>query len=163
MGGIWSAAAALGCLGFLAILVLAQVARQIRRLPVRPAAVRLCQSSDLPEHLSAMFRAAEQDLQRLGFRFSHCEQAGSPFRVGDATVWTQVWVNDQEHCTASIVPSDVPDVYFPCHVAFSTRYGDGSTLLTVNGQAHRFVPGIPGLLLVDAWAPDVETHWQVHR
>jgi Zn-dependent protease/tetratricopeptide (TPR) repeat protein len=110
-----------------------------------------------------MFRAAEQDLQRLGFRFSHCEQAASPFRVGDATVWTQVCVNDQEHCTASIVPSDVPDACFPCHIAFSTRYRDGSTLLTVNGQAHRFVPGIPGLLLVDAWAPDVETHWQVHR
>ena len=152
-----------GILLALVALLVGRLVRQIRTLPLRPGSVVLRRREDLPEDLLPTFAAAEEGLAARGFRFAHCGEVASPFRIGQASLWVWVFTHPEERCSASLVNSELPDAYFPCHISFGTRYPDGTLLLTVNGREHQYMPGLPGVTIRDAWASDLEGHWQAHR
>ena len=152
-----------GVLLALVAVLLGRLVHQIRRLTLRPGSVVLRGREDLPRDLLPTFSAAAAGLTARGFRFSHCAEVASPFRVDQATLWVWVYWDPEERCGASVSSSELPDAYFPCHVSFVTRYPDATLLLTVNGREHQYMPGLPGVTLRDAWASDLEEQWRAHR
>lgn len=152
-----------GALLALALLLLGRLARQIMSLPVRRGTVTLRARKDLPADLLPTFLAVEAQLRALGFEHSHCEEASSPFRLTETPLWIWDFVHLGARCTASVVNSELPDRYFPCHVSFASRFDDDSLLLTVNAREQQYLPGVPGLEVVDAWSPDLAGQWQAHQ
>ncbi len=116
----------------------------------------------LPEYLNDVFRTCREQLEALGFVFSHTQIEDNIVVSSYCRKWQLVYFHEEEKTYATLSISTVPRLAEQHTVEFLTIFSDGHSLLTVNGTSCDILDRPPNTTLVDPFAETLEKQWQAH-
>ena len=148
---------------FLVAFIAFQIIRQITNIPIVRATMALRDRSEMPQHLQGAFAEAEQQLQALGFYYSHCQLIDESTDSLSSQRWLLIYRHPQQRCGAVISSSLRLGQGKPYSIEFTAYDCSGKLLSTTNGFAHNLIRGFPDYILIDAYTAKLEQQWQTHR
>lgn len=134
--------------------------RQVAGGAIRKARVELHAAEDAPAVLVGCFEPAAQQLQALGFEFSHWQTIEGFF--SSSRRWSLVYVHPVEKAVAWVEPTSHPGSGHAWDIGFYSWNPDGSGFGTVSWRLHQMIPGAPGWTYDDAQTSIIIEQWKRH-
>ncbi len=126
------------------------------------ARVVVVDASELPAELEPLFAEATKELEGLGFAYTHAQWSDSISRA-EARRPGRVFVHGETSTYAVVAPPVFHNGRRLYSVAFTTTFGSGHVLTTVDALTHLTPVLPPGREWRDHYLNDVGAQWAAHR
>lgn len=147
---------------FVQALVFVMSLSRYVKVALRPGTMVQAGPGDAGE-MGAVLDTVAATLREQGFAFQHrlrivpmIAAAGMPDAFGD------VYYHHGHRVCATVQEAGLPDPSRLCDISLTTRFDDGSTVMTVNHLAHTLLPFPVAVALRDARAPDFAGQLKEH-
>ncbi|MCP5052833.1 MAG: hypothetical protein GY940_37035, partial [bacterium] len=123
---------------------------------------RLVNRDDCPKYLQELYAGKEEELAKLGFRYSHCHVTEDMVRKRHSEKHYFIYYNEEKETYASMTVSPQADFIIPVWISFETYFTNGEKCSTMDGIRHEIIDSIPGTVLQDNYSGSIKEQWDLH-